>query len=69
MSFSEFSDTCTITRNKLPFCFSKSKMPQEKIDLINKLSKESDIYERLARAIGKYSLLSYISGLAPFLSW
>ena len=44
-------------------------MPQEKIDLINKLSKESDIYERLARAIGKYSLLSYISRLAPFLSW
>ena len=34
--------------------FSKtSRLPQERIDLIQKLATESDIYERLARAIGK----------------
>jgi len=33
--------------------FSKTmRLPEERVELIHKLSKESDIYERLARAIG-----------------
>ena len=28
------------------------RLPEERVELIHKLSKESDIYERLARAIG-----------------
>lgn len=36
------------------FYGSKSmRLPAERVELIQKLSKESDIYERLARAIGK----------------
>ena len=37
------------------FCFFRktARLPEERIELIQKLAKESDIYERLARAIGE----------------
>lgn len=53
----ELIHVCKIAK----LCYSKSsRLPQERIELIQKLAKESDIYERLARAIGKLNTHSFI---------